>query len=105
MEPIYISDPAWQTTFPHLVAPLDDEWLAGLLLRCDEVNGWDSGETVSSLLRATHTKTELKTLSLVLPLSPTFQDGLQFLRMRFLHLPIGQNLPDSMKRLIHMFSY
>jgi hypothetical protein len=72
MQPVYITDPAWQSTFPHLVAPLDDEWLAGLLLRCDEVNGWDSGATASCLLRATHTRTDLKTLGLVLPLSPTF---------------------------------
>ena len=38
MPTIYISDPEWQETFPHWVAPLQDEWLAGLLLRCDEVN-------------------------------------------------------------------
>jgi hypothetical protein len=48
---IHISDPAWQTTFPHLVAPLHNEWLAGFLLRCDEVNLWQSGTTVMHLLR------------------------------------------------------
>jgi hypothetical protein len=40
MPSIHISDPAWQTTFPFLVAPYEDEWLTGLLLRCDEANHW-----------------------------------------------------------------
>lgn len=51
MPRIHISDPAWQRTFPHLVAPLPHEWLAGLLLRCDEMNLWQSGTTVTHLLR------------------------------------------------------
>jgi hypothetical protein len=38
MPPLHISDPAWQTAFPFLVAPYEDEWLTGLLLRCDEAN-------------------------------------------------------------------
>jgi TniQ protein len=38
-------DPEWLTTFPCRVAPLPDEWLTGLLLRCDEVNCWESGTT------------------------------------------------------------
>jgi hypothetical protein len=45
MQPVYITDPAWRTTFQHLVAPLPNEWLLGLLLRCDEVNDWNSGTT------------------------------------------------------------
>ncbi len=53
MQPIYTTDAAWRTTFPHLVAPFQDEWLAGLLLRCDEVNRWDSGTTLRYLLRVT----------------------------------------------------
>lgn len=51
MQTIYIDDPAWQTTFPRLVAPRRDEWLPGLLLRCDEVNGWGSRTTLAHLLR------------------------------------------------------
>ena len=51
MQPVYITDPVWRTTFPHLVAPLPDEWLPGLLLRCDEVNSWESGTTFFDLLR------------------------------------------------------
>jgi hypothetical protein len=34
MHKIHISDPAWRTTFPHVVAPLPNEWIAGVLLRC-----------------------------------------------------------------------
>jgi TniQ len=91
MQPIYITDPVWSTTFPHLVAPLDDEWLAGLLLRCDVVNGWDSGATVSYLLRATHPRTDLQELSLVLPLSPAF---LQLLAVR-LAVPVNALLATT----------
>ena len=38
MQPIFLDDPAWQTTFPHLVTPLYEEWLAGRvsLSSCDE---------------------------------------------------------------------
>jgi len=46
-----MSDPAWQTTFPFLVAPMQDEWLTGLLLRCDEANHWGSGMTLAHLFR------------------------------------------------------
>lgn len=52
MQTIYISDPEWQETFPHRVAPLPDEWLAGLLLRCDEANDWESGTTFAHFRRA-----------------------------------------------------
>jgi hypothetical protein len=47
MQPVYITDPAWWTTFRHLVEPLPDEWLPGLLLRCDEVNSWEAGTTIA----------------------------------------------------------
>jgi len=50
MQPIYITDPAWRKTFPHLVAPLPDEGISGLLLRCDEFNHWESGATVAHLI-------------------------------------------------------
>ena len=36
MTRIPFSDPAWKTTFPFLVEPMTDEWLVGLLLRCDK---------------------------------------------------------------------
>ena len=51
MPHLHISDPAWQTTFPFLVAPMQDEWLTGLLLRCDEANHWGSGTTLIHLCR------------------------------------------------------
>lgn len=33
----------WLTTVPHVVTPLADEWLVGLLLRCELANGWSAG--------------------------------------------------------------
>jgi TniQ len=53
MQPIFLDDPAWLSTFPHLVAPLPDEWLYGLLLRCDELNAWGSEATLMYWLRST----------------------------------------------------
>lgn len=52
MHSIHLDDPTWLTTLPHLVEPNHDEWLPGLLLRCDEVNGWNSGTTIADLLRS-----------------------------------------------------
>ena len=52
LQPIHIYDSAWSSTFPHLVAPKHDEWFPGLLLRCDEVNHWESGATLAHLLRS-----------------------------------------------------
>ncbi len=43
----------WLVTFPHVGTPHSDEWLAGLLLRCDEMNHRESGTTWRYLLRAT----------------------------------------------------
>src|SRR5712691_6440764 len=42
--------PAWQQTLPRRVTPFPDEWLPGLLLRCDEVNHWESRATLAYLL-------------------------------------------------------
>ena len=53
MDRITPADPAWNTTFPHLLTPQEGESLTGLLLRCDEVNGWGCGETLSYLLAST----------------------------------------------------
>lgn len=52
MNTIDIWHPGWSTTFAHRVAPLPDESLPGLLLRCDEANHWTSGTTIAHLLRA-----------------------------------------------------
>lgn len=51
MQSIALSDPVFQATFPHRVTPLRDEWLPGLLLRCDEVNHWASRTTLFSVIR------------------------------------------------------
>ncbi len=53
MNTMAFSDPGWRATFPHRVTPLYEEWFAGLLLRCDEVNHWVSGTTWTSLKQAT----------------------------------------------------
>lgn len=57
MQAVSIGDSAWTDTFPHLVTPLYDEWFAGLLLRCDEVNSWVSGTTLT-MLRQVSSPTE-----------------------------------------------
>ncbi len=51
MQRVTIDDPAWLRAFPKRVAPLPDEWLVGLLLRCDEVNHWNSRTTFYLLKR------------------------------------------------------
>jgi TniQ protein len=66
MRRIHISDPAWQTTFPFLVEPRENEWLTGLLLRCDEVNRWGSGTTLTHILRMNE-KTAKNNLTLIVP--------------------------------------
>ena len=48
---IQIDDSHWQTTLPHIIEPLSEEWLPGLLLRCGQVNGWLSGTVIRMLLR------------------------------------------------------
>jgi TniQ len=65
MRTIYISDPEWQETLPHLVGPLPDEWLPGLLLRCDKANDWGSGALVQYLLHSMHCT--LSDLNLITP--------------------------------------
>ena len=72
MHAVPLSDPAWQTTFPHRVAPRSEEWLAGVLLRCDEANGWDRGRTIAYLFRTLHRPANLTQPGLVLPPSPAF---------------------------------
>ena len=51
MQQLGIDDPRWLTTVPQLVSPRQDEWLPGLLLRCDAVNGWASRTTMAHLTR------------------------------------------------------
>ena len=78
MHRISFGDPAWQTTFPFRVAPGPGEWLAGVLLRCDEVNHWGSGTTFIHLLRTNHKSVTIE-LSLVLPSGLNLEDLAQAL--------------------------
>lgn len=65
MQTIYIDDPAWHVTLPHRLVPLPDEWLPGLLLRCDDINDWSGGALVRYLLHAMHST--LSDLNLITP--------------------------------------
>jgi TniQ len=47
------ASPNWLSSFPHVAEPYPDEWFAGLLLRCDEMNHRESGTTFRYLLRST----------------------------------------------------
>jgi|SRR5450631_241156 len=67
MHDIHISDLAWRTTFPHLVAPLPNEWIAGVLLRCDERNFWGSGTTLGYILRPGSKQSAMNELSTIVP--------------------------------------
>ena len=64
---VQIADPAWETTFPGIVEPRPGEWLGGVLLRCDEVNGWDSGTTMATLVRTLHLDKTARSMSLLIP--------------------------------------
>jgi hypothetical protein len=67
MHHIHIADPAWHTTFPFRVAPLPNEWIAGLLLRCDETNFWGSGTTLGHVLRSESKRAAMNDLSSIVP--------------------------------------
>src|SRR5260370_1079899 len=53
MQNTNVTSPNWQTCFPHVVEPYPDEWFAGLLRGCDEMNHSESGTTWRYLLRST----------------------------------------------------
>jgi TniQ len=67
MHKIHISDPAWRTTFPHVVAPLPNEWIAGVLLRCDEKNFWGSGTTLKYALYPGSKQSAMNECSTIVP--------------------------------------
>lgn len=50
MQSIGFDNLAWFTTFPHRVVPFPDEWLPIMMLRCDEVNYWESRTTLTQFL-------------------------------------------------------
>jgi hypothetical protein len=47
------ASPVFLSPFPHVAEPSPDEWIAGLLLRCDELNHRESGTAFRYLLRST----------------------------------------------------
>jgi TniQ len=53
MSQVTFTSAHWHACFPHVTEPYPDEWLAGLLLRCDEMNHYESGTTFRTLLRET----------------------------------------------------
>ena len=53
MTKVAAASPDWLFSFPHVGEPYPDEWFAGLLLRCDEMNHRESGTTWRYLLRST----------------------------------------------------
>ena len=67
MHSIPIADPAWHTTFPFRIAPLPNEGLAGLLLRCDEMNCWGSGTTLGHVLHPGSKRAAMNDLSSIVP--------------------------------------
>lgn len=56
MPRITLQNENWHTTLPVIVEPDENEWFGGFLLRCDQANGWNAGETVSHILQSTSTK-------------------------------------------------
>ncbi len=69
---LHLSDPAWLGTLPCRIAPSQEEWLPGLLLRCDEINHWEGGTTLTHL----YGKTSCYTKSHWIVPPPTLLDAL-----------------------------
>lgn len=87
MNKIFLNEVAWKNTFPHRVLPLPNEWLPGLLLRCDEENGWGSKTTLAHLLAPSAEKfhrcwrTETPNLVVIQPSSLNLDSLAQFLAL------------------------
>jgi len=62
-----LADIRWFQTFPLVVSPRADEWVAGLLLRCDEANLWESGGTLTHVLQTARKTDQKKDANLILP--------------------------------------
>src|SRR5260370_30034760 len=82
MSRIPFFDPAWKTTFPFLVEPMTDEWLVGLLLRCDEANHWGSGTTLTHTYRRNE-KTTRSDWTFIAPSGFPFDDLAEALAVPF----------------------
>lgn len=97
MRRIHISDPAWQTTFPFLVEPGENEWLTGLLLRCDEANHWGSGTTLTHILRMNE-KTAKSQMSLIVPSGVRLDDLAQVLAVP-MHTLLATTYQEELARI------
>jgi len=97
MQRVSVDDPAWRSTFPHPVAPLDDEWFAGLLLRCDEANHWESGTTLTYLRRANKWPAERREPGLIVASSLKFDYLAQWLEVPK-HVLIATTYQSELKR-------
>lgn len=62
-----LADSRWSQSFPLVVSPRTDEWFAGLLLRCDEANLWESSGTIAHVLQSVQGTQKRKEANLVLP--------------------------------------
>lgn len=75
MTPLRMNEDPFYLTFPHRLTPLSEEWLPGLLLRCDAANHWASRTTLAYLLHPGPEKfhrcwrTATPNLSVILPYS------------------------------------
>lgn len=74
MQILTLDDPEWLSTFPCLVMPLPEEWLGGLLLRCDERNFWESGATLNLLKQVSNWDTKVEVPQLMVPAQFSFED-------------------------------
>ncbi len=105
MDQIGPNHPAWQLTFPHRVVPLQDEWLPGLLLRCDEVNHWQSETTLSQILLPSQKISWKQLLSnmnhLVVPSLLRLDSLAQFLAVP-LHWIIATTYQQELTRLFNL---
>jgi TniQ len=74
MQILTLDDPEWLSTFPRLVTPLAEEWLGGLLLRCDETNLWESGATLNLLKQVSNWGTNVEAPQLMVSAQFSFED-------------------------------
>ena len=93
-ERIFLNEPSWNSTFPHRVTPLADEWLSGLLLRCDEMNHWPSGATNAYLLRNSTYNVSQSTHHILIPPLWLLEDLSEFLAVPLQLLHTTTYLPE-----------
>jgi len=91
---VQFPDPAWFMTFPLRVAPFPDEWLSGLLLRCDEKNYWLSGTTSAYLLRNSTYNASQSTYHVLVPPPWLLEELSELLAVSLQRLDATTYLPE-----------